>query len=123
MKPGLLPTLLLLALAAVRLHADRWGNVVYSDNKGVSLQDAIVITGAKDDFESTKAEYVYLRHHFPHFKLGRQSLLNNKSRDYDLLEFADTSGGNHNIYFDITEGMQKLDAELKTQEKTPPKSP
>jgi hypothetical protein len=123
MNPGLLPTLLVFALATARLHADRWGNVVFSDNKGASLQDAVVITGAKDDFESTKAEYVYLGHHFPHFKLGMQSVLSDKGHDYDLLEFADASGANHKMYFDITEGMGKLDAELKQQLKAQPKSP
>jgi hypothetical protein len=123
MKPGLLPTLLFLALATVRLQADRWGNVVYSDNKGASFEEAVVITGAKDDFESTKAEYVYLGHHFAHFKLGKQSLLNDKGRDYDLLEFADASGANHKIYFDITEGMQKLDAEMKQAPTSQPKAP
>lgn len=104
---------MLLVTTGLRLVADHWGNVTYSDNKGVTMEDAIVITGATDDLESTKSEYVYLAHHFPGYKMGMQSLLNNKSKDYDLLEFTDGSGTSQKIYFDVTEAFQKLDAEMK----------
>lgn len=121
MKAGpFFAALLAMGIATAPLRADRWGDVVYSNNKGASLDDAIVITGAKDDFESTRAEYGYLAHHFPRYKMGMQALLDNKGRAYDPLQFTDASGTSHKIYFDITEAMRKLDAEMKTSPKATP---
>ncbi|MHA1966168.1 MAG: hypothetical protein ACW964_00075 [Candidatus Hodarchaeales archaeon] len=54
--------------------------VTYSDNKGRSIQDAIIITDVNDHFEGIDAEYLYIEDNHGKrgvgWKLVKQELLN-----------------------------------------------
>ena len=108
MKIAYVGLALVFCLSTVLARAEDKGHVTYGDGNGSSFKTAIVILGAKNEAEGTKAEYIYLAGHFPNYKLIRQALLNSDKKDYDLLEFTSADGSDHRLYFDITDFFGKF---------------
>lgn len=68
---------------------------------GSSYERAIIIT-EKTETSGIDAEYKWLSVHYPGYTMDGQSLLFEKGRSYDLMEFKTPDGSKHSIYFDIT---------------------
>ncbi len=83
----------------------------YIEKTGISPKEAIVILGAKNDFEAVSAEYKYLEKKFG--KLGKdwdlvkQSLIHDDDKYYDRFHLLFSNGDQKVIYFDITEFFGK----------------
>lgn len=75
--------------------------VSYSGGDGSNLERAIVITGAKGEEEGIKAEYDWLRAHYPVYRLLRQGLRSVNGRAYDQLDIR-TPQGEKPVFFEIT---------------------
>ena len=76
--------------------------VSYGGGDGSSFAKAIVIVGANED-TGPRAEYSYLGRRYPGYRWGEQSLIRQKKRVYDKLDFTTASGEKKTIYFDITD--------------------
>ena len=68
---------------------------------GSSTELAIVIH-EKNERTGIDAEYEWLRKNYPGYKMKSQSLLNEKGKYYDRLDFTTANGESKSIYFDIT---------------------
>lgn len=79
---------------------------------GKSLDDPIVIEGAKNNFEGIRAEYMYIEEKYGRrnvdWRLLRQALLESNNKIYDKLAIELKSGDVVEIYFDITNFFGKL---------------
>ncbi len=82
--------------------------ITYKGGDGSSFKNAVLIVGAKTDGDATDSEYRWLAKQFPHYRMIRQSLLNNENRVYDLLKFTAADGQEHSVYFDITDSFGKM---------------
>jgi len=74
---------------------------------GSSYEKAIIIA-EKTEPSGIDAEYKWLSVHYPGYKMESQSLLLEKGRSYDLMEFKTPDGSKHSIYFDITTFFGKM---------------
>lgn len=74
--------------------------ISFGGGDGSSFEKAVVIKGATEA-TGVKAEYAYLREHFPGYTMGKQALVNHEKRVYDVLDFT-TKDGAKTVYFDIT---------------------
>ena len=68
---------------------------------GSSFDNAIIIT-EKTSATGIRAEYVWVREHYPNSKVISQSLQHNKKKSYDVLTIQASNGDQKDIYFDIT---------------------
>lgn len=88
------------------------GHVTFSNNAGLSQDDAIVITNAVNDNEGVDAEYYYLEQRYGErpedWDLISQALLDQGETIYDRMDLMLSSGSNVTIYFDITDFFGKL---------------
>jgi hypothetical protein len=80
--------------------------IAYEGGDGSSAEKAIIIKNATEE-TGVKAEYAYLAKHFPGYKRGKQSLVREKNRMYDVLEVTTAEGKALTIFFDITEFFGK----------------
>ncbi|HMO65281.1 MAG TPA: hypothetical protein PKE47_08695 [Verrucomicrobiota bacterium] len=78
------------------------GPLTYSGGDGLSLEQAAVISGARDNMQGIKAEYAWLRGHYSGFKLTRQSIRGENGRLFDQLDIVTSDGRPLSIFFDIT---------------------
>lgn len=102
----MIPRLALLAiLAFCALANPLLAEVTFAGGDGSSLEKAVLIQGATEA-TGVPAEYAYLRRHYPGSGVTKQSLLNEKGRIYDALDFV-WNGKSQTIYFDITEFFGK----------------
>ena len=112
MKSAFLALALALCLG-VRTFGDEPSHIKFGGGDGSSQEKAIIITGAKDDYESTHSEYVYVADHFPKSQRpNKQWLLHGDKRYFDKLEFVAADGSTHFIFFDITESFEALAKEF-----------
>jgi len=88
------------------------GHVTFSNNAGLSQDDAIVIMNATNDSEGVDAEYYYLEQRYGErpedWDLISQALLDQGETIYDRMDLMLSSGSNVTIYFDITDFFGKL---------------
>lgn len=92
-----------LALGTVfSAHAE----ITFEGGDGTSIENAVIIKGASE-MTGVRAEYEYLARHFPGYTKGKQSLLKQDGRIYDLLEFT-VRDQKKAIYFDITDFFGKF---------------
>ncbi len=88
------------------------GHVTFSNNAGMSQDDAIVIMNAINDSEGVDAEYYYLeqryKERYDDWDLISQALLDQGETKYDRMDLMLSSGSNVTIYFDITDFFGKL---------------
>jgi len=86
--------------------------VIYSNNTGRSLSDAIKITGATSHFETVDAEYRYLARRYGKkdndYVIKEQHLICDKGRHYDILKIRLKDDEKLTIFFDITESYDKF---------------
>lgn len=86
--------------------------VSYSRNSGMSLHDAVVITGAETHFESVMAEHKYIKNVLlkenVEFHIEEQNILHAGGRHYDVVKIALTNGEKKTVFFDITEPYNKF---------------
>ncbi len=71
------------------------------ENDGSSYTKAIIIK-EKTETEGIKAEYVWLKQHYPGFQLKQQSLSNYKDKSYDVMDIVTSDGEKKSVYFDIS---------------------
>jgi len=87
-------------------------SICFAGGKGTSMQDAIVILGAKGEPDGVAAEYKYLERLYGRKGVGHtvedQSLLNDKGRSYDKLGVHLKDGRTLDVYFDITDYFGKF---------------
>lgn len=81
-------------------------NVTFQGGSGVSVDDAIIISGAKNYVDGIAAEYIYLSSHFKKpdvdWKLIKQRVGLHKNKIYDLIQIQLSDGTKRDLYFDIT---------------------
>jgi tetratricopeptide (TPR) repeat protein len=85
-----------------------YSHIVFSENRGESIEDAVVIMNAESDRDGVGAEYYYLGKKFGkdavNWNLISQSLISDKAgRYYDKLDIPFTTGKMITMYFDITD--------------------
>lgn len=76
--------------------------VTYAGGDGSSLEQAVLIKGAPDDGAGVKAEYLWVRDHYPSLKFDSRGFLSKSGRSYDTLD-GDLGGQRRTFYFDISE--------------------
>ena len=86
--------------------------VRYSNNTGLSLTDAIRITGASSHFESVEAEYLYIARHYgtkdADYRIEEQHLICDKGQHFDILKIKLKNGERLSLFFDISESYSKF---------------
>jgi hypothetical protein len=78
------------------------GKVTFEGRNGDSLENAIIIQGARDGQEGVDAEHWWLRKHFPGYQPKGQGLLHREGKAYDKLEIVLPDGKQKEVFFDIT---------------------
>jgi hypothetical protein len=88
------------------------GHVTFSNNAGLSQDDAIVIMNAVNDSEGVDAEYYYLEQRYGErpddWDLISQSLVDQGETIYDRMNLMLSNGDSVIIYFDITDFFGKF---------------
>jgi hypothetical protein len=79
------------------------GKIVFEGGDGSSVKQAVVIKNAKDEGEGIDAEQAWINKVHPGWMKGKQSLVDEKGRAYDEIEYATSKGKTKTIYFDITD--------------------
>jgi hypothetical protein len=74
---------------------------IKTENDGTSFDKAIIIE-EQTESKGVNAEYIWLKQHYPGYKLKNQSLSNYNKKPYDVMNIVTSEGENKNIYFDIT---------------------
>jgi hypothetical protein len=106
---GALAGLLLLAGPAPSFGADPQPEAGYSFSGGDgSSPEKAVIVHARSESVGIRAEYEWIRQHWPGSRRGKQALLGKNNRFYDSLTITDSAGQERTVYFDITEYFGKL---------------
>lgn len=82
--------------------------VRFSGGDGSSTDTAVVIVGARSEAIGAKAEYSYIAARFPGSKVTRQTLLCQKGKSYDRLDFATADNLEKTIFFDISDFFGKF---------------
>jgi len=78
------------------------GKVTFEGRNGDSLENAIIIKGARDGQEGVDAEHWWLRKHFPGYQPKGQGLLHREGKAYDKLEIVLPDGKQKEVFFDIS---------------------
>jgi hypothetical protein len=78
----------------------------FGGGDGSTVSDAIVVH-AKTEGVGIRAEYAWVRDHWPGAHRNKQALVMNGGRSYDALTTTDASGQVHTLYFEITEFFGK----------------
>lgn len=73
---------------------------------GSSLEQAILIAGARGEYDGVQSEYDWLATHRPGWRPVYQYLLEKRPRLYDMLEIS-KGGQTAQVYFDITDYFGK----------------
>ena len=85
-----------------------YSHIIFSENGGQSMEDAVIIMNAKGDMEGVGAEYYYLEKKFGRngvdWNLISQSFVSDDAgRYYDKLDIPLSTGKMITMYFDITD--------------------
>jgi hypothetical protein len=102
----------LVAISAASLqlfaaHAPQDAGYSFSGGDGSTL-NAAVIVHARDETVGIRAEYAWIKEHWPGSRRGKQGLITKNNKLYDALTITDTAGQERTLYFDITEYFGKL---------------
>jgi hypothetical protein len=82
--------------------------VSYGGGDGSSFATAIVINGAKNEFEGVGAEHAYVAKSHPDWTEGDSALLGREGRLFDLNSYRAADGSEHRLIFDVTNFFGKL---------------
>ena len=84
------------------------GHLVFEGGDGSSIEQAVIVKGAKNEFEGVEAEAKWIRKVHPGWQKGAQALLSEKKRYYDRIEYATPAGKTETIFFDISDFFGKF---------------
>jgi hypothetical protein len=79
---------------------------LYSGSDGLTLDSAVTIEGASHP-NLVRAEYDWLREHYPGAKMKLQSLIRQDTKRYDKRTIDTADGRTIQIWFDITQFFQE----------------
>jgi hypothetical protein len=82
--------------------------ISYSGGDGTSVKTAIIINGAKNEWDGVKAENKWLSVKLPGYEKISQSLFHKSNHAYDRIEVKLPNGIKRDVYFDITGFYGKL---------------
>jgi hypothetical protein len=80
-----------------------------SDELGLTLETAIVLEDATNEFNGVSAEHIYTNKRYPGWKWKTQGLMNAGDKVYDVIELVGPKDETKTIYFDITSWFGKLE--------------
>lgn len=80
--------------------------VYYQGGSGDTIEDAIIIKGAQNEFAGVAAEYNWIDWHYPRYEKIMNSMVEKKEKRFDAITIS-TPAGSKNIYFDITDFFGK----------------
>jgi len=78
-------------------------SIVFEGGDGTSCERAVVIKGARNEFDGVASEYRWLSEHHPGWNLIEQSLVESASGSYDVLDFRGADGQRRRACFDISD--------------------
>lgn len=80
-------------------------DIKYEGGLGTSIEDAVIIKGAKSSFDGIPSEYIYLESRHGkrglQWKMLSQSLVHEGKKSYDILKIV-KQRDTMDVYFDIT---------------------
>ena len=82
--------------------------ITYKGGDGSSIEKAVIILGAPNSIVGVSAESAWIRKNHPGWRKKRQSLMGNKDKNYDCIEYTTPDGKTKTIYFDITDFFGKF---------------
>jgi hypothetical protein len=74
----------------------------FSSSDGTSPQSAVVIQGPQNEFAGVKAEYEWIRQHYPGSTRQGQSLVSQEGHLFDVIRITTNDGREMRIYFDVS---------------------
>ena len=93
---------LLIGSLAILLAGCQSRGPLYSGGDGSAIEQAVIITGAIDNTEGVKAEYAWLRSHYPGYKHTGHRVRRATGRIYQQLNIVTADGQPQAVFFDIT---------------------
>lgn len=76
--------------------------IQYKGGNGSSKQESIIILGAINESEGVEAEYNYLDSRYSQYELISQELIDEVSKQYDILYIRLPNGEEREVWIDIT---------------------
>ena len=76
--------------------------ITLSNGDGLSVEQAVLITGGTKRSSGIRSEYSWLAQHYPAYKRRNQSQITVGLRTYDRLEIETADGQSIVLYFDVT---------------------
>ena len=80
--------------------------VAFSENDGLTMETAVVVSGAKHSQEGIRAQYDWVDQHFPGATVESVSLVGGDGI-YDVYSLKLPSGKTRKLYFNITSYMHR----------------
>jgi hypothetical protein len=84
------------------------GRITFEGGDGSSMEQAVVIKGAKDSEEGIDAEAKWVKKVHGKWTKDRQALLDQNGKKYDRIEYTTPKGEKMTVYFDITDFFGKF---------------
>ena len=102
-------TIIILQLAACSPHRQIMKNDFSNANETISSgkQDGLsyntaVIIKEKSEHLGIKAEYAWIKEHYPNYKFKKQALVRQNEKPYDIITITLSDGTDLDLYFDIS---------------------
>ena len=100
--------LMALFLAALGCATQRHNDAVLDASRdGTTVEKAIIIMETTEG-PGVHAEYQWLKQHYRGYKTTKQTLLYEKEKPYDVIEFVTRDGKHLKVYFDISRFFGKM---------------
>ena len=111
---SLAPTSVLVAEPAVEMESPakekkplKIGKITFEGGDGSSIEQAVVIKGAKGEMEGVEAESKWVKKMHQDWTKGGQALMSKDGKSYDKIEYTTAKGETKTLYFDITDFFGK----------------
>ena len=92
----------LLLLAACASNPAPAPSVAPASGAALGTCDNPIVINAKNEDEGIKAEYAWIREHYPGAQRGGQGLAQCNGKPADRIDFTDANGNKVALYFDIS---------------------
>jgi hypothetical protein len=99
---------LAIGFAALSLSVSPRSSAIAADEKGLSIEDAIVLSGVSGELDGVAAEHGYTDTRYHGWIWRTQALLQSGGRIYDVIDIAGPGGEAKSIYFDMTDWFGKM---------------
>ena len=83
--------------------------IQYKGGDGSAKNKAIIVLGAKSEFEGVDAEHNYIERKFGYFELESTILIEDNKKRFDIIKFNSVLGVQKELWFDITDYYGKYD--------------